>query len=68
VRSSEDHEDEQRKSKRERKAESNSNGVREPVTHGVSSKTCWQMPESPLHVTVTIPAGGTLIEIKERLG
>jgi hypothetical protein len=65
VQSTERKEDEQRKSKRERKAESSSNDVREPVTHDVSSKTRGECPNHPCHVTVTIPAGEYLIEIKK---
>jgi hypothetical protein len=65
VQSTERKEDEQRKSKRERKAESSSNDVREPVTHDVSSKTRGECPNHPCHVTVTIPAGEYLIEIKD---
>jgi hypothetical protein len=47
VQSNERHEDEQRKSKRERYAESNSNSVREPVTHGVFLQNSLRSPNHP---------------------
>src|SRR5262249_45215250 len=46
VQSTERKEDEQRKSKRDRKAESSSNDVREPVTHDVSYKTRGECPHT----------------------
>jgi hypothetical protein len=61
VRSSERHEEEQRKSKRERQAKPNSNGVRETVTHGVFSG----QPSDDRHGPVTIRRRSNLILIND---